>query len=150
MSAPDAALVARLLRVNAARAAAAWLDDEEARLDGESGCGRALAVYGTLAPGECNHAQLAHLGGSWSAGTVRGHRTVRRFPAFTWDQKAPPVPVMVLVADGLRAHWPQLDAFEGRDYRRILVPVEDCAAAVIANLYAAVVPVDFTRRQPRQ
>ena len=152
MTTAGAELFARLARVNAARAAAdadrraaAWLADEERRLDGEFGCGRALAVYGTLVPGGSNHVQVAHLGGAWSAGAVRGRRGVRAFPVFTWDPEAPPVPVMVLVADGLRAHWPRLDAFEGRDYRRILVPVEDCALAAVANLYAAVVRVGLTR-----
>ena len=33
----------------------------------------ALAVYGTLAPGEKNHWVLSRIGGEWCTGTVRGY-----------------------------------------------------------------------------
>ena len=35
-----------------------------------------LAVYGSLAPGECTHHVIAHLRGVWSAGVVRGILTI--------------------------------------------------------------------------
>ncbi|MEO0493943.1 MAG: hypothetical protein AAF081_11055 [Actinomycetota bacterium] len=40
-----------------------------------------LAVYGTLGPGGPNEHRLAHLGGAWVAGTVRGHLRERGWGA---------------------------------------------------------------------
>ncbi len=139
------ALVLLLQRCNAARAAGAVDLAAEAALAQPFAPSLRLAVYGTLAPGASNHREVAHLGGSWHPGHVRGVRGNRGDPVFTWSEQAPPVPVQVLIAAGLPAHWPALDAFEGSDYWRILVPVQlrDGALAV-ANLYAAKVPVDPT------
>jgi gamma-glutamylcyclotransferase (GGCT)/AIG2-like uncharacterized protein YtfP len=162
----DAALVELLVRINAARLAAhaalhararaigrvptpgpghgdTPAERDEAAIQAAHAPSRRLAVYGTLAPGESNHHLVAPLGGVWSRGTVRGRRTVRRFPAFTWDEAAPPVPVHLLVAAGLPHHWPALDEFEGADYCRILVPVvlDRGGSLVVANLYTTVQPV---------
>ncbi len=116
--------------------------EAEATLERAFGCSARLAVYGTLAPGECNHHRLDGCAGTWTRGTVRGRRTVRQFPAFTYDAGAPPVPVHVLASAALASTWSALDAFEGDDYRRILVPVFAGAALVtVANLYEACTPV---------
>jgi gamma-glutamylcyclotransferase (GGCT)/AIG2-like uncharacterized protein YtfP len=143
-----AAVTSALLRVAAARLGAHDAPDPdqlaafEAELEAAFACSRRLAVYGTLAPGECNHDQLAGIAGEWTRGEVRGRRTVRRYPAFTWDPQAPPQPVQLFVADDLPRHWPRLDAFEGLDYRRILVPVTGARGQLaVANLYVSVVPV---------
>ncbi len=115
----------------------------EQRLEAAFACSRRLAVYGTLLPGEANHQQLAGCGGTWSAGTVTGRRGQREHPVFTFDPAAPPVAVRVLCSDVLPAHLARLDAFEGEQYRRILVPVtQPDGGWTIANLYEAVLPVD--------
>ena len=45
----------------------------------------------------------------------------------------------VLDSAGLPAHWSRLDAFEGDQYRRVLVPVHlDGGSVAVANLYEAV------------
>lgn len=101
-----------------------------------------LAVYGTLAPGQCNHHIIAPLRGSWTAGSVRGilHNpewaTVGGFPSFTHDPDGAPVPVQMLESDDLPGHWERLDHFEGSGYRRIVVPVETANGTVTANIYA--------------
>ncbi|HEX6911465.1 MAG TPA: hypothetical protein VF142_13760, partial [Longimicrobium sp.] len=52
----------------------------------------------------------------------------------------------VLTAPALAAAWPDLDRFEGAEYRRILVPVFTPGPAgerrlrTVANLYAAAAP----------
>ena len=136
------AVIALLLQIDAARAAGTIDATAEAAVERQFAPSRQLAVYGTLAKGQSNHREVAHLGGQWQRGTVRGRRAVRTHPVFTWDELAAPVPMLLLTADRLETHWRELDAFEGRDYCRILVPVHlDDGLVAIANLYAAVIPV---------
>ncbi len=109
-------------------------------------CSQQLVVYGTLAPGEPNHHQLAACPGTWARAAVRGRRAMRQFPVFTYDAAAPLVPVLWLTSASLPPHWARLDAFEGPDYRRILVPVWLGEQWVnVAHLYAAVAPVPSHR-----
>ena len=101
-----------------------------------------LAVYGTLAPGEVNHSQLAGISGEWSDGFVHGELQAtgwgveHGFPALAWRPAGPQVAAKLFVAPKLAEHWQRLDDFEGDGYRRILVPfeVEDEIVAV-ANVY---------------
>ncbi len=102
-----------------------------------------LAVYGTLAPGEVNHSQLAGIHGAWTEGFVRGELmstgwgAEHGFPALAWRPGGPRVPAKLFIAPGLDRHWQRLDDFEGDGYRRILVPVEDDRGIIaVANLYA--------------
>jgi len=123
-------------RANAGDAAAA------SSLELSFRCSQRLAVYGTLAPGEPNHHQLARCHGTWSRGEVRGRRATRQFPVFTYDATAPSVPVQWLASAVLPQHWARLEAFEGPDYRRILVPVfRGEQLTTVAHLFAAVEPV---------
>ena len=96
-----------------------------------------LAAYGTLQPGESNHALLADVPGSWVKGTVEGVRFIANgFPAFVCRPGNGKVPVSVLTSSALPEHWARLDDFEGRDYRRILVPVTLVSGSIlVANLY---------------
>lgn len=102
-----------------------------------------LAVYGTLAPGEANHAVVADLPGRWSRGIVHGERSevgwgmTHGFPALRWRPDGPAVPVHLLVSEGLPAAWERLDTFEGSAYRRILVPVTTDEGRILANIYVA-------------
>jgi hypothetical protein len=63
--------------------------------------------------------------------------------AFLHRAGGPTVAVKVLTAPALEAAWPDLDRFEGAEYRRILVPVFSAGEAderrlcTVANLYAA-------------
>ena len=96
-----------------------------------------LAAYGTLQPGESNHAMLADVPGTWVTGTVEGVRfIVNGYPAFVPRPRNGQVPVSVLTSSALPAHWARLDDFEGVDYRRILVPVTLASGGIlVANLY---------------
>jgi gamma-glutamylcyclotransferase (GGCT)/AIG2-like uncharacterized protein YtfP len=88
-----------------------------------------LAVYGSLAPGEVNHHVLGGLRGTWRDGTVRGDLhpvgwgVTYGFPALAWRADGPAVPVKLFESRDLPAHWSRLDAFEGKGYRRVVVPV---------------------------
>lgn len=121
----------------------------EERFAAGYGVDRRLATYGSLAPGESNHAQLSHLAGAWfPAHAVRGERLSRGwgaalgFPAVRWSLDGQLVAVSLFVSPELPAHWARLDAFEGPEYLRLAVPVyrvEEGTESVvgIANLYAA-------------
>ena len=101
-----------------------------------------LAVYGSLAPGEVNFHHLADVAGAWFDGAVRGELVDRGwgarlgFPMLRWRADGDPVPVKLLVSPELPRHWERLDAFEGSEYRRVLVPVECEWGTAVANLYA--------------
>jgi gamma-glutamylcyclotransferase (GGCT)/AIG2-like uncharacterized protein YtfP len=118
------------------------------------GADRRLAAYGSLAPGRANHHLLAPLGGEWRAGlTVEGERVelgwgaALGFPALRWRPGATGVAVHLLTSERLPESWERLDAFEGRDYVRVLVPLhEGPRLAAVANLYEAAPAPDRGRR----
>ena len=146
--------VARLVAVaNAARARAEDANasgsaDAEARLEAHFRVSHNFATYGTLAPGRPNHHVVAGIVGEWTDGIVEGALSpvgwgaTLGYPAFRPQVGASVVPVHVLTSTQLPAAWPRLDAFEGGEYRRILVPVfaagvEERRLLTVANLYAA-------------
>jgi gamma-glutamylcyclotransferase (GGCT)/AIG2-like uncharacterized protein YtfP len=131
------------------RAAAASGDATERRLEDLFGVSHTLAVYGTLAPGRPNHYFVAPLGGEWSEGVIEGDLAPEGwgaalgYPAFRPRLGGAAVPVQLLTSPALAAAWPELDRFEGPEYRRILVPVFAAGPAserqlsTVANVYAA-------------
>jgi len=138
-----AGLRALLERANAGRAAGAPDLAAERELERRHRVSRVLAVYGSLAPGRENAGQLAGLGGAWLPGTVRGRLhplgwgATAGYPGLRPEPDGDLVAVQVLVSPDLARGWARLDAFEGPDYRRLLVPVSTRDPAVcVANLYA--------------
>lgn len=139
--------LAALLRLNHLRAVgpSQELRDLEARFDSKFGAGSRLAVYGTLAPGRSNHHQISSLEGEWIAGlSARGELLSTGwgdqlgYPALRWSMSAAEVEVQLFVSAELPRQWRRLDAFEGRDYVRILVPLFAAGQVVeVANLYQA-------------
>jgi gamma-glutamylcyclotransferase (GGCT)/AIG2-like uncharacterized protein YtfP len=110
-------------------------DDLDAQFDFPS---TRFAAYGTLMPGQSNHALLANVAGVWVDGTVQGERFMANgYPAFKWRPNHEQVPVSVLTSAALPEHWARLDDFEGVDYRRILVPVRltNNGTNLVAYLY---------------
>ncbi len=105
-----------------------------------------LATYGTLAPGKPKHHRLAHLGGTWTTGTLRGHLVetgwgaALGFPALKLDAAGDLIEVHVLISQQLPQHWEWLDAFEGAEYRRSEVRVETADGPVPAWIYLAATP----------
>ncbi|HET7231996.1 MAG TPA: gamma-glutamylcyclotransferase [Longimicrobium sp.] len=123
--------------------------EAERRLEALFRTSLTLAVYGSLAPGQPNHHVVAPLGGVWTDGVIEGDLlpvgwgATLGYPAFRPRAGGPAVAVKVLTAPTLAAAWPDLDRFEGAEYRRILVPVFASSPAAgqrlytVANLYAA-------------
>ncbi len=111
-------------------------------LAGRNDAEQRLAVYGSLAPGEMNHEQVAGLGGTWTPGAVHGELhsegwgATYGFPGMRWHPDADAVPVQVLESRRLPEHWARLDRFEGPGYRRTLVPVRiEGRDRVVSHLY---------------
>ncbi|HEY9549914.1 MAG TPA: gamma-glutamylcyclotransferase family protein [Kiloniellaceae bacterium] len=102
-----------------------------------------LAIYGTLAPGKVNHHHIAGLGGAWQDAAVRGSLgrvpcgIHEGLPAMLLDPASPLQPLKLLTCEGLPAAWPRLDAFEGEEMQRLLVPLErEGGITGVANIYA--------------
>jgi len=153
-----AANAARGQRGVVERAAPPSVSDAERRLDTLFAVNRTLAVYGTLAPGRPNHYIVAPLGGEWTEGIVEGDLFAEGwgaplgYPAFRPRVGGAAVTVHVLTSAALPSAFPELDQFEGPEYRRILIPVFRPGAAdeqrlhTVANIYAAAVePSDSAR-----
>ncbi len=91
----------------------------------------ALAVYGTLRPGEVNHFVVKQIPGHWVEATVRGYLyeitwgPAEGYPGLSLDDDGHLVPVSVLVSDVLSDHIWQVDRFEGDGYERRPVSVFD-------------------------
>jgi gamma-glutamylcyclotransferase (GGCT)/AIG2-like uncharacterized protein YtfP len=105
-----------------------------------------LAVYGSLAPGKENHYLLAKYPGTWSRGRVRGELVnagwgaAGGYPGLIPSDEGPWVEVQVFESAALTEAWPELDTFEGSEYRRVLVSVHsegpDARLLYSAYLYA--------------
>jgi gamma-glutamylcyclotransferase (GGCT)/AIG2-like uncharacterized protein YtfP len=107
-----------------------------------------LAVYGSLAPGKSNHHMLAKYPGTWTRGRVRGDLVNAGWGAaggylgLLPRDDGPWVDVQVFESPALSGAWPELDAFEGSEYQRVVLPIysEDAEPRLVfhANLYALV------------
>jgi gamma-glutamylcyclotransferase (GGCT)/AIG2-like uncharacterized protein YtfP len=142
-------LLARLTRLNELRRSAATeseamqLGELEAYFDQSFSAACKLAVYGSLAPGQINHAVVADIQGRWENGLAVRGELVRQgwgaslgFPALKWLADGAEVPVQLLLSTQLPQHWPRLDAFEGAEYQRVLAPVYRAETFItVANLY---------------
>jgi gamma-glutamylcyclotransferase (GGCT)/AIG2-like uncharacterized protein YtfP len=100
-----------------------------------------LATYGTLAPGQANHHQLAGLEGQWRQGTVRGRLVdagwgaALGYPGLVLDPLGPVVEVYLFESAELPDHWPRLDEFEGTGYRRVVTQVRTAGGELDAWVY---------------
>jgi len=104
----------------------------------------ALAVYGTLAPGEEGHWVVRPIAGEWRAGTVQGWTfeitwgPAEGYPGFLAGADGLEVPVQVLISDRLDKHWHEIDRFEGDGYERVPIAVQlDDGDAIEAQIYVA-------------
>jgi hypothetical protein len=74
---------------------------------------------------------------------VYGSGAASGYSALTLRRDGPAVGVHVLTSAALRGAWDELDAFEGAEYRRVLVPVwssgerETRRLVTVANIYEA-------------
>lgn len=100
-----------------------------------------LAVYGSLAPGEVNHHELAGLSGEWSSGYITGRLVMKGwgadlgYPALTPDASGERIGVKLFHSSDLPAYWNRLDEFEGEGYRRAVISVSTDNGPIEAWIY---------------
>jgi gamma-glutamylcyclotransferase (GGCT)/AIG2-like uncharacterized protein YtfP len=110
-----------------------------------SGCGTVrFFLYGTLMQGACNPvAQRFHMKlGRLSAATSRGRMVAIPdadgwYPAFFFDEAGPPVHGLLVetLPTFTEADLAALDAYEGAEYRRDEIAVEDGGVVFMAHAW---------------
>ena len=105
---------------------------------------QALAVYGSLVPGEKNHWVVRNIEGEWMPGVVRGFDfditwgPAEGYEGFLPDDSGNNVAVMVLVSDHLEKNWRPIDDFQGDGFVRQSVSVTlGDGTAIQAWIYVA-------------
>lgn len=97
---------------------------------------RRLVAYGTLGPGGPNHGLVAHVQGQWREVVIAGQiGTVDGLPAFRRVSDGPAQSVDLFESVDLPDLWPELDAFEGLRYQRILIEYRDGDIVGVGNVY---------------
>jgi hypothetical protein len=95
-----------------------------------------LIVYGSLAPGESNAFMLARVEGDWHRCIIRGHMgRFRGFKSFRYDPEGPEHEAWLLESPELPRVYPDLDDFEGEEYRRIVIPARVASRCLLAQVY---------------
>jgi hypothetical protein len=95
-----------------------------------------LIVYGSLAPGESNAFLLAGLEGDWQRCVMHGHMgRFRGFKSFRYDPRGPEHQAWLLESPELPGKYPDLDDFEGEEYRRIVIPARVAGRWVRGQVY---------------
>ena len=111
----------------------------------------ALAVYGTLRPGETNYYVVRDIPGEWVDATVRGYLyeitwgPAEGYPGLTLSNEGHLVPVSVLVSDVLDDHLWRVDRFEGQGYERRSAVVLDVGGSTVlgrAAVYEALTDIE--------
>ena len=102
-----------------------------------------LFVYGSLQPGRENAFRLERIGGQWLKASIRGTLLDRGwsagvgFPALIPDESGQVIRGYLFHSPQLESAWPELDAFEGGDYQRVLARVSLTGGRIIdAYVYA--------------
>jgi gamma-glutamylcyclotransferase (GGCT)/AIG2-like uncharacterized protein YtfP len=108
----------------------------------------ALAVYGSLAPGESNHWVVSRIAGDWIDGVINGYTfdlswgPAEGYEGFLPDPDGPEVHVAVLLSAELDSRWREIDDFEGLGYERRVLPVRlEDGQTVDAHIYVALTDV---------
>jgi gamma-glutamylcyclotransferase (GGCT)/AIG2-like uncharacterized protein YtfP len=95
-----------------------------------------LIVYGSLAPGGPNNFMLARLEGTWIKCTIRGRMgKYRGFKVFQFDPDGEEHQAWLFSPPLLPRKFPDLDDYEGSEYRRILIPALINGHEILAYIY---------------
>lgn len=96
-----------------------------------------LCVYGTLAPEKTNNDLLNNISGEWNDCIIKGDITLKDgLPFFNWNLTSTPIEVKLFVSKDLSNYQNRIDNFEGKSYKRILIPTQLNDRIRIANIYS--------------
>ncbi|MEM6449547.1 MAG: gamma-glutamylcyclotransferase family protein [Cyanobacteria bacterium P01_D01_bin.105] len=88
-----------------------------------------LFVYGTLQPGGPNEHVMSAIGGEWQPAVIKGtlHKegwgAKMGYQGLVLDDNGSDVDGYVFTSAALSTHWDELDAFEGKEYSRVVAAV---------------------------
>ena len=106
-----------------------------------------LLVYGTLVPGESNYSMIKNIPGKWNTATCKGKIIIKDYspwkgcPGAVLDGDEDLIKGYVLSSKELKFHWERLDAFEGKDYSRVITNATLSNGKVIkAHIYELKIP----------
>jgi gamma-glutamylcyclotransferase (GGCT)/AIG2-like uncharacterized protein YtfP len=95
-----------------------------------------LIVYGSLAPGGRNNFLFKGVEGCWHRCVITGHMgRWRGFKAFRFDPEGPDHQAWLFCSAVLPGMFPDLDDFEGEEYRRTVIPARVGEQWVRAQIY---------------
>lgn len=98
-----------------------------------------LISYGTLAPGQPNHSLISDLTGEWEECVIQG--TMNRengLSRFSWNPRGAEQTASLFTSDALARNWDRIDRFEGKGYRRHLIPAKTQAGIAIGYAYVVI------------
>lgn len=95
-----------------------------------------LVVYGILAPGAPGEHILEEIGGDWQqckiAGSIFSHEGLKYYKEYPEMSE---INCRLFFSKFLPEGWASIDAFEGSNYNRILIPAKIADHWVVANVY---------------
>ncbi len=95
-----------------------------------------LVVYGMLAPGAPGEYVLKGMEGAWQRCKIVGEIIVREgLKYFRSYPGTDEIDCYLFSSDHLPERWSNLDAFEGNNYNRVLIPAKIANRWVVANVY---------------
>jgi len=104
----------------------------------------ALAVYGSLAPGQESHWVVSRIAGQWKPGVALGYvfevtwGPAEGYQGFIADPDGLAVVVSVLQSSELTKKWREIDEFMGAGFERAPVSVElDDGGVLAAQIHVA-------------
>lgn len=134
----------RIIELNRRRIGLDPADDtEDHRFSETTGAVRHLCIYGRMRPGGPDAHVLEPLGGTWSECEFPGHLqsdgqcSLDQCPGLAWAPTREWNAGFLLTSDRLAGTWAELDAKEGAEYARLLIPVRIGDGETVANIYVS-------------
>ncbi len=95
-----------------------------------------LVAYGSIRPRESNAWVLDFPRQEWLDCTIHGSITERKgYRYYQWIPGGSSYAAQCLISEELPKHWARIDAFEGPEYWRALIPTRTSRGLTMANVY---------------
>jgi hypothetical protein len=95
-----------------------------------------LVIYGSLAPGGSNNFMFTGVDGNWHKCVIKGRMgRWRGFKSFRYDPQGQEYEAWLFESPVLPQMFPDLDDFEGEEYKRTVIPARIGDHLVLAQIY---------------